>query len=71
MKESGLQTLFAFTVVFTQHGDVYQARPLELGRRSGGYVEVLKGLAAGEPYVTENSFLLKADIGKSGPSHDH
>ena len=71
VKESGLQTLFAFTVVFTQHGDVYQARPLELGRRSGGYVEVLKGLAAGEPYVTENSFLLKADIGKSGPSHDH
>lgn len=71
VKESGLQTLFAFTVVFTQHGDVYQARPLELGRRSGGYVEVLKGLAAGEPYVTENSFLLKADIGKSGASHDH
>ncbi|MEY4812966.1 MAG: hypothetical protein RLZZ162_39 [Verrucomicrobiota bacterium] len=71
VKESGLQTLFAFTVVFTQHGDVYQARPLELGRRSGGYVEVLKGLAAGESYVTENSFLLKADIGKSGASHDH
>ena len=71
VKESGLQTLFAFTVVFTQHGDVYQARPLELGRRSGGYVEVLQGLAAGESYVTENSFLLKADIGKSGASHDH
>jgi len=71
VKESGLQTLFAFTVVFTQHGDVYQARPLELGRRSGGYVEVLKGLAAGESYVAENSFLLKADIGKSGASHDH
>lgn len=71
VKESGLQTLFDFTVVFSQHGDVYQARPLELGRRSGGYVEVLKGLAAGERYVTENSFLIKADIGKSGASHDH
>ncbi len=71
VKESGLQTLFDFSVVFSQHGDVYQARPLELGRRSGGYVEVLKGLAAGERYVVENSFLLKADIGKSGASHDH
>lgn len=71
VKTSGLQTLFDFTVVFSQHGEIYQARPLELGRRSGGYVEVLKGLKAGEHYVTENSFLLKADIGKSGASHDH
>lgn len=71
VKESGLQTLFDFTVVFSQHGDLYQARPLELGRRGGGYVEVLKGLKAGERYVTENSFLIKADIGKSGASHDH
>ncbi len=71
VKEAGLQTLFDFTVVFSQHGDVYQARPLTLGRRSGGFVEVLKGLAAGERYVVENSFLLKADIGKSGASHDH
>jgi cobalt-zinc-cadmium efflux system membrane fusion protein len=71
VKESALQSLFDFTVVFSQHGEIYQARPLELGRRGGGYVEVLKGLNAGERYVTENSFLLKADIGKSGASHDH
>jgi cobalt-zinc-cadmium efflux system membrane fusion protein len=71
VKESAIQTLFDFTVVFSQHGDLYQARPLELGRRGGGYVEVLKGLKAGEHYVTENSFLIKADIGKSGASHDH
>lgn len=71
VKESAIQTLFDFTVVFSQHGDLYQARPLELGRRGGGYVEVLRGLKAGERYVTENSFLIKADIGKSGASHDH
>ncbi|MBI5771241.1 MAG: efflux RND transporter periplasmic adaptor subunit [Verrucomicrobia bacterium] len=71
VKESALQTLYSFTVVFSQHGDVYQARPLQLGRRGGGYVEVLKGLAAGERYVMENSFLIKADIGKSAASHDH
>lgn len=71
VKASAIQTLFDFTVVFSQHGEIYQARPLELGRRSGGFVEVLKGLKAGETYVTENSFLIKADIGKSGASHDH
>jgi membrane fusion protein, heavy metal efflux system len=71
VKESGIQTLFSFTVVFSKHGELYQARPLEIGRRSGGYVEVLKGLKAGELYVTENSFLIKADIGKSGATHDH
>ncbi|MCF3648535.1 efflux RND transporter periplasmic adaptor subunit [Synoicihabitans lomoniglobus] len=69
--ESALQTVFDFTVVFSQHGEVYQARPLELGRRSQGMVEVLKGLRAGETYVTANSFLIKADIGKAGASHDH
>ena len=71
VKTSALQTLFGFDVVFSQHGDVYQARPLELGRRSGDRVEVLKGLAAGETYVSEGSFLIKADIGKTGASHDH
>lgn len=71
VKEAALQSLFDFTVVFSRHGDVYQARPLELGRRGGGYVEVLKGLKAGEPYVTENSFLIKADIGKAGAAHEH
>lgn len=71
VKQSALQTLFDFTVVFSQHGEIYQARPLELGRRGGGMVEVLRGIQPGELYVTENSFLLKADIGKSGASHDH
>lgn len=71
VKAAGLQTVFDFNVVFSQHDEVYQARPLILGRRSGGFVEVLKGIAAGERYVVENSFLIKADIGKSGASHDH
>ena len=71
VKVSALQSLFGFDVVFSQHGEVYQARPLEIGRRTGDRAEVLKGLAAGETYVSEGSFLIKADIGKSGASHDH
>jgi len=34
-------------------------------------VEVLSGLQPGQRYVTGNSYLIKADILKSGASHDH
>ncbi len=71
VKEAALQTLADRTVVFSQHGDIYQARPLELGRRGGGWAEVARGLRAGERYVVGNSFLLKAELGKSGAAHEH
>lgn len=71
VKESGLQRFRDFTVVFAQVGDTYEVRMLELGARDGEYVEVLSGLKPGTRYVTEQSFLIKADIDKSGASHDH
>lgn len=66
-----LQTFRDWRVVFVNFGDIYEARPLELGRDDSDYVEVLSGLAAGERYVVANSYLIKADIEKSGASHDH
>jgi len=71
VKAIALQRLDEATVVFTQDGNSYQAQPLELGRRDGQYAEVLGGLAAGARYVTEQSFLIRADIEKSAASHDH
>ena len=44
---------------------------LDLGRQDDEYIEVLGGLEPGTRYVTENSFVLKADIEKSGATHDH
>jgi len=41
------------------------------GQSNGGMIEVLDGLKPGTEYVTGNSFLIKADILKSGASHDH
>jgi membrane fusion protein, heavy metal efflux system len=32
---------------------------------------VLGGLDPGARYVTENSYVIKADVEKSGASHDH
>lgn len=68
---SALQGFRDFTVVFAQVGDTYEVRMLELGRRDAERVEVLGGLAPGTTYVTQNSYLIKADIEKSGASHDH
>ena len=36
-----------------------------------GAKKVLGGLSPGEVYVTDNAFLIRADIEKSGASHDH
>lgn len=71
VKESGLQRFRDFTVVFAQIGQTYEVRMLELGVRDGERVEVLGGLKPGTRYVAEQSFLIKADIEKSGASHDH
>lgn len=71
VRESGLQSFRDFTVVYARVGDTYEVRMLDLGRRDGKFIEVLGGLEPGTTYVTENSFLVKADIEKSGASHDH
>ncbi len=71
VRESGLQRFRDFTVVFAKYGETYEVRMLELGRSDGEFVEVLGGIDPGENYVTANSFLIKADIDKSGASHDH
>lgn len=66
-----IQSLRDWSVVFGRYGDQFEARPLTLGRRDGTMVEVLEGLTAGERYASRNSYLIKADLGKSGASHDH
>jgi cobalt-zinc-cadmium efflux system membrane fusion protein len=71
VKRSGLQSFRDFTVVYAQIGDQYEVRMLELGRQDDEWIEVLGGLRPGTRYVTENSYVLKADVEKSGASHDH
>ena len=68
---SALQRFRDWEVVFVRIGEDYEIRPLELGRRDGVHVEVLNGLKAGDEIVVEQSYLVKADIEKSGASHDH
>lgn len=71
VRQDAIQRFRDWQVVFRNAGDVYEACPLELGRGDGEWVEVKSGLTAGARYVAGNSFLVKADIEKSGASHEH
>lgn len=66
-----IQTFRDWQVVFFRFGEWFEARPLELGRTDGTWVEVLSGLNPGERYAATNSFAIKAEIGKLGATHDH
>lgn len=70
VKTSALQTLEGLPVVFEKINDTYKARPLALGIHNGEWTEVISGLTPDAEYVTENSFVIKADIEKSEASHD-
>jgi RND family efflux transporter MFP subunit len=53
-------------------GESFERRPLTLGLRSGGWVQVLAGLVAGEHIVTRGAYELKlASAGGAIPAHGH
>ncbi|WP_292053564.1 MULTISPECIES: efflux RND transporter periplasmic adaptor subunit [unclassified Brevundimonas] len=66
-----LQPYEGKTAVFVRKGNQYEARPVKLGRQTAEWAEILEGLQAGEEYVTDGSFVLRADLEKAGASHDH
>lgn len=68
---AALQNFRDWDVVFIRIGDTYEVRPVELGRRDAQRVEILGGINAGDEVVVEQSYLVKADIEKSGATHDH
>ena len=71
VRVSAIQTLENKTVIFVREADEkLEARPVELGESDPKYVEVRAGLSAGERYVAENSFVVKAEMGKGEAEHD-
>lgn len=69
--EAAVQTFRDWEVVFVREGIHYQALPVTLGARDREHVEILDGLLPGADVVTDNAYLLKADLEKSGAAHDH
>lgn len=69
--EDALQELDGKKVLFvTSNGTEFTPRSVELGRASGGKVEVTSGLNEGERYAVKGGFLMKAELKKGEMGED-
>jgi len=71
VRTDALQRFRDFTVVFANFGEEYEVRMLQIGRQTPEWTEVKSGIAPGTSYAAKGAFLIRADIEKSGASHDH
>jgi cobalt-zinc-cadmium efflux system membrane fusion protein len=69
--DAAIQTIEGREVVFVRTMNDFTARPVVTGRRSHDWVEIVEGLAPGEDYVADGSFIFKAELGKSEAAHEH
>ncbi len=68
---TAVQRLGDGDVVFLRTPSGFQARKVALGRGDERLVEVTAGLQAGDMVAVENTFVLKAELGKSEAEHAH
>lgn len=67
-----IQTFEGREVIFVQDKHGIEPRSVTIGRRNDVNVELLNDdLPLGLPVVVANSFLIKAELGKSAAGHDH
>ena len=59
------------SVVFVPAAGGYKAQVVQLGRSDGKTSEVTAGLKAGQDYVKDGAFMLKAELGKASAEHTH
>lgn len=70
--ESAVQDDAGRAVVFVRTGEAtFARRAVRTGERSGGFVEVLEGLAEGEAVAVSGGFLLKSEFHKESMKDDH
>lgn len=67
-----IQTFEGREVIFVQDSDGIEPVPVQLGRRNDVSVEIVgDDIPIGTPVVVRNSFLMKAELGKSAAGHEH
>lgn len=67
---SAIQSMEGREVVFLEVPGGFKAQTIKPGRTDGQRTEVTKGLKAGDRYVSTNSFVVKAEIGKASAAHE-
>ncbi|MEP6502337.1 MAG: efflux RND transporter periplasmic adaptor subunit [Betaproteobacteria bacterium] len=65
-----IQTIENQTMVFKVVPGGFVATAVKVGRGDGRNVEVLAGLKAGDQVASSNTFILKAELGKSGAGEE-
>lgn len=70
IRNDAVQNVEGKEVVFVQEKNSFSPHPVKLGRKDSEYTELLEGPTAGEKYVTKNSFILKAELGKGEAAHE-
>jgi cobalt-zinc-cadmium efflux system membrane fusion protein len=70
VKAAALQTLEDKPVVFVKNAEGFEAREITIGERDDQFVEIKSGVAAGEKYAAENSFLLKSELARPQPGEE-
>lgn len=68
--ETAIQSLEQQAVVFVRRDSGFVARPVRLGARERGRVEVLQGLQVGELVAAAGSFVVKSELGKASAEHE-
>ncbi|WP_095098997.1 efflux RND transporter periplasmic adaptor subunit [Pseudomonas sp. Irchel 3A5] len=71
LPESAIQSVEDQTSVFVRNTEGFELRPVKVGRRDGGYVEIVQGLTAGTQVAAAGSFILKSELGKGSAEHSH
>jgi RND family efflux transporter MFP subunit len=68
--EGAIQLLDGRTVVFVAQPDAnggarFERRDIEVGTRTGGQVQIVKGLAPGDAVVIDGAFAVKSEFARS------
>lgn len=58
-------------IMFVLNDEGFEKRFVETGLSDGKNIEIKKGLKPGEKYAANESFMLKAELGKSTVEHEH
>jgi len=67
-----LEQYGTWQVVVAESGEGYRIVPVQIGRKSGGRVEITAGLSAGERIVTQGAYAVRmVAMAGSTPAHGH
>ncbi len=69
--DQAIQSLEEKPTVFVRTAEGFVAQAVELGASANGYVEIRKGLQAGQQVAALGSFVLKSELGKASAEHAH